>query len=89
LGAFVLRTTGVEALQWIDSVQAAAVIRALLGWQKRIGLRRADAAHMRSEAGNSEAGTARVLGCHERTVRRERARMRKDPGPLLGLMGCG
>jgi hypothetical protein len=39
------------------------------------------------EAGNSEAGTARALGCHERTVRRERARMRKEPGPLLKLMG--
>jgi phage gp16-like protein len=48
LAAFVRRTTAVEALQWIDSVQAATVIRALLGWQERTGLRRADAAHMQS-----------------------------------------
>jgi hypothetical protein len=39
------------------------------------------------EAGKSEGTTARTLGCHERTVRRERARMRRKPGPLLRLMG--
>jgi hypothetical protein len=32
------------------------------------------------EVGNSETDTARALGCHERTLRRERARMRKEPG---------
>jgi hypothetical protein len=29
------------------------------------------------------------MGCHERTVRRERARMRKEPGPLLRLIERG
>jgi phage gp16-like protein len=61
LAAFVLRTTGVEALQWIDSVQAAAVIRALLGWQERIGLRRANAAHMQSVDGRRQGAGLPLL----------------------------
>jgi len=41
------------------------------------------------ERGLSETATALLLGCHERTVRRERARMRKEPGPLLRLIERG
>lgn len=48
LAAFVERTTGVEALQWIDGVQADAVIKALRGWLDRIGLPRVDAMAMRA-----------------------------------------
>jgi phage gp16-like protein len=37
LAAFVKRTTGVEALQWIDAGQADKAIKALRGWLERKG----------------------------------------------------
>lgn len=41
LAGFVKRQTGVEALQWLSSRQASAVIEALKGWRARILKQRA------------------------------------------------
>jgi phage gp16-like protein len=38
LAAFVKRTTGVEALNWLDAAQANKVIEALKSWAGRVGL---------------------------------------------------
>lgn len=39
LGAFVKRTCGIPALQWVDSYKADTVIKALRGWLGRIGFK--------------------------------------------------
>ena len=44
LAAFVAKTTGVEALQWLDGGQADKAIKALRGWLKRKGFAFPDAA---------------------------------------------
>lgn len=40
LAAFVEKTAGVAALQWLDGEQANTVIEALLGWLARVGWKR-------------------------------------------------
>lgn len=43
LAAFVAKTTGVDALQWIDAENANKAIKALRGWLRRIGFEFPDA----------------------------------------------
>lgn len=40
LAAFVARTTGIDALNWVDGERANEVIDALHGWLQRVGYRR-------------------------------------------------
>lgn len=44
LAAFVMRTTGIEALDWLGPDDADKAIRALRGWCKRVGFEEPDAA---------------------------------------------
>ncbi|HEY1503199.1 MAG TPA: regulatory protein GemA [Stellaceae bacterium] len=48
IAAFVQRQTGVEALQWIDTVQADIVIRALRHWCERVGFHQPDAERVKA-----------------------------------------
>jgi hypothetical protein len=84
-GSKLARLVGLEAAQKIARKLSAGQVTIPLGPNaSEAQIRRAIRAKL--EAGHSEAATALALGCHERTVRRERARMRKEPGPLLRLM---
>lgn len=47
LAAFVKRTAGTEALQWLDPNTADQVIKALRGWCERVGFKQPDASAMR------------------------------------------
>lgn len=48
IAAFAQRMTGVEALQWIDTDKADAVIRALRAWCERAGFHQPDAHRVKS-----------------------------------------